>query len=144
MPTRLDVDLFGSVSKQTRFAHPTKLYFFCERKAMNSLRCAKPIKMICNSLLLLLATAAYFPTAALAQSPKIQSCASMATLAQRIVELKSRQSEKQAFEENRKYGLAPLHVDILDGVVIMVYRGEVRMRVEDIASNFYLSCVMRP
>ena len=84
-----------------------------------------------------------FQTPAFAMSPKINHCATMASLANIIIESKNSKSEKQAYDLIRRYELPGMHVDLLDGLVVLVYQGGVKARAEEVALTMYLTCAMK-
>jgi hypothetical protein len=82
-------------------------------------------------------------TSAFAMSPKVNRCSVMATAARKIVELRTLQSEKDALGGIRQNGLPPNLVDVLDGLVALVYTGGMSASPDKVALTMYATCAMQ-
>jgi len=67
----------------------------------------------------------------------------MANTAYEIMNAQSSQTESQAIEYSRKFKLPPLHLDVLEGFIALIYRGNFKATPEDVALTMYTACVMR-
>lgn len=83
-----------------------------------------------------------------AMSPKTSQCVTLANAAYEIMKAKEGKTmglatEKQARDFSRQFGLAPMHVDLLDGLITLIYRDDIKATSGDAALAIYSSCVMR-
>ncbi len=78
-----------------------------------------------------------------AMSERVEFCAAMATVAHQIVSAKSTRPEQEAMEMNKQHGLPQMQVDLLDGLVRLVYSIGTKMRPEDVAVAMYAACATR-
>lgn len=86
---------------------------------------------------------AFLCSPARAVAPKIEHCATMASVAYGIVNSRGARTEKQAMETSRQFGLPPMHVDFLDGLIMLIYRGGLKLQPEDAALTMYTTCAMK-
>ena len=78
-----------------------------------------------------------------AMSQRAEFCAAMAAVAHDIVSSKSTRPEREAMEMNKQHGLPQTQVDLLDGLVKLVYSIGTKARPEDVAVAVYVACATR-
>jgi len=67
----------------------------------------------------------------------------MAAVAHEIVGAKGTRPEREAMEMNKQHGLPQTQVELLDGLVKLVYSIGTKMRPEDVAVAMYAACATR-
>jgi hypothetical protein len=86
---------------------------------------------------------------AFAMSPRVEQCATMVSIAQLILETQGKEDptraglkdEEAQYRFVRQFGLAPAHVDFLDGLVRMVFMTKLKAtRIDDALIELYARC----